>query len=144
MSDKVVLHPDAMTDYLGKLSGICQILESIPGYLKGDNNEGQSIYLTEAELGNHEPFHTAWKEICDSRMAEAKQIAHFLTHNRAKLVKAAEAVTHTDLDAAATFPPTEDPITHARSTLESSVERHGIDVRSHDDDVRDRHHNVPE
>jgi hypothetical protein len=139
MADKLVLHEDALREYLGRISGVCHILESIPAFLKGENKEGQSIYLTEAELGNHEPFHTAWKEICDSRMSESKQVANFLTHNRAKLVKAAEAITNTDMDAAATFPRTEVPGSHARSTLESTVERRGIDVDSHDDHVRDQH-----
>lgn len=145
MADELVLHEAEVREFIGRLAGVIEVLEGIPGFLKGDNDEGQTIWLTKVELGNHEPFETAWDEICGYRMKEAKDIADFLQQNRKKLIKAAELITHTDMDSAALFPTTTNDATGEETSLETSVERHGMDVRTPDEETVDRlGRNVPE
>lgn len=145
MAGDVVLNEEGVRRFVGRLGGVCQVLDGVPEFLAGANDEGQTVWLTREDLGDYEPFHAAWSEICDNRLKEIKDLAAFLRDNRKKLVKAAEEITRTDMDSAALFPHADAPGGAEGATLEGTVERHGIDVRTHEEATVDRlGRNVPE
>ncbi len=63
-----------------------------------------------------------------------------MRENRHKLVRATEEFLHTDMDAAASFPPTKDKTSGESESLETAVERQGLDVKN----TGEKHHNIPE
>lgn len=141
MADELKVDPVGIREYISRLAGVAQVANGIEGFLRGDNNQFQSTYLSLDELGNHKPFLIAWNELCDARTAEGVDLGRLLWDNKERLVTALEGYTGTDEEIAATFPPTVDPITKtAKFSLETIAEDNGLDVHSTVDD----HHNIPE
>ncbi len=75
MADKFVLHEAEVREYISRLTGICEILDSLPDFLHGNNAPKQNIRLTKDELGGYEEFHATWSEICDNRLERPPALA---------------------------------------------------------------------